>query len=118
MENTLYLAAMNGTQLAIFLAVMVGCWGLGLIVFFLFYGACSLAPGLSMRLGYTFGLLMFWVSAFFAFRDITPFFAWWRYSPGPTTGVLGDAILLIAVSLIWLLVIWTAWPRPRPASAF
>ena len=20
--------------------------------------------------------------------------------------------------LIWLLVIWTAWPRPRPASAF
>jgi len=117
-ENTLYLVAMDGLQLATFLALALGCWAAGILIFFLFYGPCALAPGLAMRLGYTFGLSIFLVCVFFVFRDVSVYFAWWRYSPGPTTGVMGDAILLLAVSLIWLLVIWTAWPKPRPASVF
>ena len=119
MENTLYLFAMlsNGRDLGLFLLVILGAVALGLLAFWLFYGLCSLSAGLSMRLGHTFGLLYFLVAVFFVVRELKEYFVWWHYTPGPTTAVMADAVLIWALSALWLILIWAIWPRPRPALA-
>lgn len=115
MENILYLFAMgnNPSDLGLLIGVGVGCWLIGLVFFWVFYGLCSLAAGLSMRLGYTYAIVLFLVAVFFVFTDLREYFAWWRYTPGPTTGVIGDFVLLMVIVLLKIVLMWSIWPRPR-----
>lgn len=113
MADTLYLLAITGRDLALLLGVVVGCWLLGLLIFWLFYGGCALAAGLSMRIGYTFGLIVFLILIFFVLRDLREYFVWWQFTPGPTAAVMNSAILVLALSVLWLVLIWAIWPRPR-----
>lgn len=113
MQNVLYIFAMRGPEVGLLLGVIAGSWLIGLIIFWLYYGLCSLSAGLAMRLGYTFSLLLFLVSIFFVFPQLTRFFAFWQYSPAPRGAVLNDAILVLALSVIWLFLMWALWPRPR-----
>jgi hypothetical protein len=119
MENTLFLAALahNPKDLAMFIAAAIGSWLMGLLVFAIFYGWCRLSAGFAMRLGYTFALFLFLVALFFVFVDLSRYFVWWQYTPGTTNAVMNDAILLLALSVVWLVVIWTVWPKPRKVPA-
>jgi len=117
-ENTLYLLGISGSDLGLLLGVLAGCWLLGLLIFWLFYALCALPAGLAMRLGYTFALAFFLTCIFFVFRDLKEYFVWWHYTPGPKQAVMADAILVLALSVVWLVLIWAIWPRPsRTASA-
>ena len=113
MEDTFWLFAMTARDLGMFLAIIAGAWLISFLIFWLFYGGCSLAAGLSMRLGYTYGLILFLIAIFFVFRDIKEYFVWWHYTPGSTSAVMNDAILVWALSFVWLVLMWFIWPRPR-----
>lgn len=115
MESILYLFAMvrEPRDFGMLVAVAAGCWLLSLFIYWVFYGLCSLAAGLSIRLGYTYGIVLFVIAVLFVFPDLKEYFVWWRYSPGPSSGVMGDFILLMAVALLKLVLFWAIWPRPR-----
>jgi len=117
LESTLYLFAMDAHDLLMLIIVALSCWLTTLMIFWIFYGLCALAPGLSMRLGYTFGILLFLICIFFVFRDLKEYFVWWQYTPGRTMAVVADAVLVLAVALLQLLLIWTIWPRPKRSVA-
>ncbi len=117
MENILYLFAITPHDLGMLIAVIAGCWLISLIIFWVFYSLCSLAAGLSMRLGYTYGIVLFLISIFFVFRDLKEYFVWWHYTPGPTNAVIADAVLVLAICLLKLILMWAIWPKPKPAEA-
>jgi hypothetical protein len=66
-----------------------------------------------MRLAHTYIVVLLVTCFFFVFRDLMQYFVWWHYTPGPLSGVMGDAILVLAISFLWLILIWTIWPRPK-----
>jgi hypothetical protein len=112
-QNTLYLFAMTPSDLLRLVAVIVGAKLIGLFIFWLFYGVCNLGAGLSMRLAHLWATLLFLIAIFCVFRDLMKYFVFWHYTPGPYSGVLGDAILVLALSLLWMILVWTIWPKPR-----
>jgi hypothetical protein len=115
LENILYLFALirQPRDLGLLVAAGVGCWLLSLFIYWVFYGLCALAAGLSIRLAYTYGIIVFAIGVLFVFPDLKEYFVWWRYSPGPTSGVIGDFILLMSVVILHLILMWAIWPRPR-----
>lgn len=119
MEQVLYLFAMlhNAHDLGLMLGVLVGAWIASLLIFWVFYSGCSLGAGLSMRVGCTFGVVLMLICTCFVFRDLKEYFIWWHYTPGPTPAVMADAILLWGLSIVWLVLIWAIWPRPRRIEA-
>lgn len=117
MEEVLYLFAITPHDLGLLVAVALGCWLISLLIFWTFYGICSLTAGLSMRLGYTYGCVLFLVAIFFVFADLTKYFVWWHYTPGSPLAVAADAVLLLGIALLKLIVVWAIWPRPARAGA-
>lgn len=113
MDSIFYIFAMNAHDIWLLILVLACAYVFRLVVFWLFYGLCGLAAGLSMRLAYTFGLLYLLVGLFFVVRDLKEYFVWWHYTPGPRAAVMNDAILVWAFSALWLVLIWAIWPRPR-----
>ena len=113
MQGIFYLTAIRPADLGLLIAVAVGCKLLGLLIFFVFYSVCNLSAGLSMRLAHTYIVFMLVVSYLFVFRDLMQYFVWWHYTPGPVSGVMGDAILVLALCALWLILVWGIWPRPK-----
>ena len=113
MQDIFYLTALTPAHLGLLIAVIVGCKLIGLLIFLLFYSVCNLPAGLSMRLANTYSVVLLLISLFCVFSDLTRYFVWWHYTPGPASGVMGDAILLLALCFVWLVLVWAVWPRPK-----